>query len=73
LRVGHAWELQAVINAMLGVDHAMRLHRDHDGHAQTDAEKAEQWRQGQSPILGRLGGIEQRRNDRVVAGGPKVS
>ena len=45
LRIGHGRELQAVFDAMLGVDHAMRLQRDHDGHAETDAEVAEQLRQ----------------------------
>jgi len=43
--IGYARELQAVFDAMLGVDHAMRLQRDHDGHAETDAEEAERLRQ----------------------------
>lgn len=30
---GYAGELKAMLDAMLVVDHAMHLHRDHDGHA----------------------------------------
>lgn len=40
--IGDAGELKAVFDAMLAVHHAMHLHRDHDGHAQADAEEAEQ-------------------------------
>ena len=43
--IGHAGELQAVFDAMMAVDHAMRLQRDHDGHAEADAEGAERLRQ----------------------------
>lgn len=41
LGIGYGRELQAVLNAMLGVDHAMCLQRDHDGHAEADTEEAE--------------------------------
>lgn len=46
-----ARELQAVFDAMLGVDHAMRLQRDHDGHAEAYAKEAERLRQYKSPIF----------------------
>ena len=39
---GDAGELKAVLDAVLAIDHAMHLHRDHDGHAQADAKEAEQ-------------------------------
>ncbi|WP_425987470.1 hypothetical protein [Brevundimonas sp. TWP2-3-2] len=51
LGIGYRGELKAVFNAMPGVDHAMRLQRDHDGHAEADAEEAEQLRQEKSPIF----------------------
>lgn len=51
LGIGHTRELQAVFDAMLGVDHPMRLQRDHDGDAETDAEEAERLRQYKSPIF----------------------
>ncbi|WP_331033289.1 hypothetical protein [Brevundimonas sp.] len=39
---GDAGELKTVLDAVLAIDHAMHLHRDHDGHAQADAKEAEQ-------------------------------
>ncbi len=51
LGIGYGGELQAVLNAMAGVDHAMRLQRDHDGHAEADAEEAERVRQEKSLIF----------------------
>lgn len=39
---GDAGELKAVLDAVLAVDHAMHLHRDHDGHAEADAKETEQ-------------------------------
>ena len=51
LGIGYPGELQAVFNAMPGVDHAMRLQRDHDGHAEADAEEAERLRQDKSPYF----------------------
>lgn len=54
--IGNAGELEAVFNSVLVVLHAMHLHRDHDGHAQADAEKAEQaWQIENSPIEFRYG------------------
>lgn len=42
LFIGNAGELETVLYPVLAIDHAMHLHRDHDGHAQADAKEAEQ-------------------------------
>ena len=55
LGIGYARELQGVFKAMPGVDHAMRLQRDQDGHAEADAEEAERLRQQKSPIFATRG------------------
>lgn len=52
--IGDAGELEPMLDAVLVVDHAMHLRRDHDGHAEADAKEADQSRQvGNSPINSR--------------------
>ena len=47
--IGDARKLQGVLDAVLRRDRRMRLQRDHDGHAEADAEKAKQFRQRRVP------------------------